>query len=67
MKQGGFGRLRGAAAAMSFRCTPGPLTDMAVVGSSSCYICVLIFIIFYMLVVFGDMMSKKTDLRMRAC
>jgi hypothetical protein len=27
--------------------------------SSSCYICVLIFIIFYMFVVFGDMMSKS--------
>jgi hypothetical protein len=35
--------------------------------SSSCYICVLIFISFYMFVVFGVMMSKKTDLRMRAC
>jgi hypothetical protein len=34
---------------------------------SSCYICVLIFIIFYMFVVFGVMMFEKTDLRMRAC
>jgi hypothetical protein len=33
----------------------------------SCYICVLIFIIFYMFVVFGVMMFKKADLRMRAC
>jgi hypothetical protein len=31
------------------------------------YICVLIFVIFCMSVVFGDMMSKKTDLRLRAC
>jgi hypothetical protein len=33
--------------------------------SSSCYICVLIFLIFYMFVVFGVMVFKKTDLQER--
>jgi hypothetical protein len=38
--------------------------------SSSCYICVLIFIIFYMFVVFGVMLFnkfKKTDLVRQTC
>jgi hypothetical protein len=43
------------------------LRHSALNGRLSWYICVLIFIIFYMSIVFGVMMFKKADLRMRAC